>query len=363
MQYKIAYFSMEIALDPAIPTYSGGLGVLAGDTLRAAADLAVPMVAVTLLHRNGYFQQHLDASGNQTESPVVWSPDEMLELVDAAVTVVMEGRSVLVRAWRYKIEGAGGAEVPVYLLDADVPENSLFDQSLTGTLYGFDHHYRLCQEVLLGIGGVEMLRALGHKGIENYHMNEGHSALLTLALLERRLEGQGLEAATEQDTDAVRRRCIFTTHTPVPAGHDQFPREMVHQVLGPVRAGALEATHCCHDQALNMTYLALRFSHYINGVAMHHGEVSRGMFPRYPINAITNGVHATTWICPALRDLFDRHIAGWRRDNLYLRYAVSISLDEIRTAHAAAKHELLDRIRRLSGADLSESEAQRLLAR
>ncbi|MBI1786461.1 MAG: alpha-glucan family phosphorylase [Acidobacteria bacterium] len=353
--YKIAYFSMEIALDPAIPTYSGGLGVLAGDTLRAAADLGVPMAAVTLLHRKGYLQQRLDQYGNQTESPVHWTPEEMLEPMTPVVPVLIEGRTVQVRAWRYRIEGVDQKEVPVYLLDTALPENSTFDRSLTDTLYGEDLHYRLCQEVILGIGGVEMLRALGHQGIESYHMNEGHSALLTLALVERRLESGGLKELTEVDLDAVRRKCIFTTHTPVPAGHDQFPFDLVRQVLGEERASALEVTRCCPSGALNMTFLALRCSHYVNGVAMHHGEVSRGMFPRYPINAITNGVHALTWTCPAFRDLFDRHIAGWRRDNLYLRYAVSLALDEIRAAHQAAKQALLDRIRRLSGVELSDS--------
>ena len=355
MRQKIAYFSMEIALDPAIPTYSGGLGALAGDTLRAAADLNVPMVAVTLLHRKGYFQQHLDPSGNQTETPTVWSPEEMLELLDPVVTVTIEGRPVRVRAWRFMVEGVSGGGIPVYLLDTALPGNSGFDQTLTDTLYGGDHPYRLCQEIVLGMGGVEMLRTLGYHGIESYHMNEGHSALLTLALLERRLEGAGLAAATEQDIEAVRRKCIFTTHTPVPAGHDQFPRELVRQTLGEPRLGLLDDTGCCPNGALNMTYLALRFSHYVNGVAMHHGEVSRGMFPRYPINAITNGVHALTWTTPAFLELYDQHIAGWRRDNLYLRYAVGIPLEEIRTTHARAKHDLIERVHRLTGVRLDNN--------
>lgn len=346
---------MEIALDAALPTYSGGLGVLAGDTLRSAADLAVPMVAVTLVYRKGYFRQHLDSRGNQTEEPSVWRPEEVLEPVTGSVSVSIEGRAVLVRAWRYWVHGVGGHGVPVYLLDTAVPQNSPWDQALTDHLYGGDIHYRLCQEAILGIGGVKLLEHLGYTGIASYHMNEGHSALLTLALLERQIGRSNLGLATEDDLQAVRRKCVFTTHTPVPAGHDQFPRDLMRQVLGEDRSSVMHVTHCCPDDSLNMTFLALRFSHYINGVAMHHGEVSRGMFPRYPIRAITNGVHAVTWTSKPYRDLYDRHIPEWRRDNLYLRYAFGIPLDEIRSSHADAKSALLERVKAQTGMTLDHS--------
>lgn len=345
---------MEIALDPALPTYSGGLGVLAGDTLRSAADLAVPMVAVTLVYRKGYFRQHLDNRGNQTEEPSVWKPEDILEPVSGTVSVSIEGRPVLVRAWRYWVQGAGGHRLPVYLLDTAVTPNSPWDQTLTDQLYGGDVHYRLCQEAILGIGGVELLEQLGYTEIGSYHMNEGHSALLTLALLERQIGRSNLGSATEQDLQAVRRKCVFTTHTPVPAGHDQFSRDLMRQVLGEDRSSVLHVTHCCPDHFLNMTFLALRFSHYINGVAMHHGEVSRGLFPRYPIRAITNGVHGVTWTSKPYRDLYDLHIPEWRRDNLYLRYAVGIPLDEIRSCHADAKSALLDRVKAQTGVTLDE---------
>src|SRR6185503_12499752 len=156
----VAYFSMEIALDKAVPTYSGGLGVLAGDTLRSAADLGIPVVGVTLLHRKGYFEQHIDAHGNQTESASDWRPESMLEAVDATTTVMIEGRSVAVRAWKYAVRGFSGHEVPVYLLDTQLPENSEFDRTLTDYLYGGDSHYRLLQEVVLGMGGAGLLRAI-----------------------------------------------------------------------------------------------------------------------------------------------------------------------------------------------------------
>lgn len=351
---RVAYFSMEIALDPEIPTYSGGLGVLAGDTVRSAADLGVPMVAITLVHRKGYFRQVLDESGKQTEAPNRWDPSNLLELMEGTASVVIEGRHVRVSAWRYWIKGIGGRRVPVYLLDTDSPENSEWDRTLTDFLYGGDVHYRLCQEVVLGIGGVKILRRLGYEDVTVFHMNEGHASLLALALLEERLGDANLAAATETDIREVRRQCVFTTHTPVPAGLDQFSRELMARVLGTDRAGILDATHCCPEALLNMTYLGLRFSHYINGVAMHHGTVSQGMFPQYPISAITNGVHAVTWTSPAFRNLYDTHIPQWRRDNAYLRYAIGISLEEIRTTHQLAKVALLEAIKTKTGLALDE---------
>jgi starch phosphorylase len=352
---RIAYFSMEIALDSDIPTYAGGLGVLAGDMLHSAADLETAMAAVTLVHHNGYFRQKLDSQGNQREEPDPWRPADRLEALDPRASVVIEGRTVFVRAWRYWIRGISGHAVPVYLLDTALPENSPWDQTLTNDLYGGDQHYRLCQEVILGIGGARMLQALGYTNITSYHMNEGHAALLAVGLLEQDLGEGNLGQATERDIERVRRRCVFTTHTPVPAAFDQFSRELARQVLGEDLFRMLEVTNCCHEHTLNMTFLALRFSNYINGVAMHHGEVSRGMYPEYPIRAITNGVHATEWTCLPFQALFDRHIPEWRYDNLYLRYAIGISLEEIRNAHLAAKRRLIEEVARRDQARLAES--------
>lgn len=345
---------MEIALDASIPTYSGGLGVLAGDTLRSAADLAVPMVAVTLLHRKGYFRQLLEQSGQQRESAEQWNPAERLKPLTNTACVSLEGRAVQIRAWSYEVRGITKQSVPVYLLDTDVPENDTADRGLTDQLYGGDQHYRLCQEAILGLGGLEILAALGYQDLKVYHMNEGHSALLALGLLERQLSIRASPSPTPDDVLAVRRSCVFTTHTPVPAGHDQFAKGLAKQVLGDARVQLIEAVNGYHDGTLNMTYLALRLSHYINGVAMHHGEISRGMYPEYPVRAITNGVHAVTWTSPPFAELYDRHIPEWRRDNLYLRYAVGISLEEIRTAHLAAKQEFLRVLKTRTGRELDE---------
>jgi starch phosphorylase len=345
----VAYFSMEIGLESSIPTYAGGLGVLAGDTIRSAADLDVPMVAVTLLHRQGHFYQRLDARGQQTEEPVVWSVDDFLDPLPARVQVEIEGRSVQLCAWRYVVKGVSGAQVPVYLLDADLPENQPEDRQLTDVLYGDDGAYRLSQEVILGIGGVRMLRALGYRQIARFHMNEGHAALLVLALFDEQLATAGADATvTPEMIETVRQQCVFTTHTPVPAGHDQFPADLAHRILGNVYCDQL---HICEQvSGLNMTALALHNAQFINGVAMKHGDVSRGMFPGYPIHSITNGVHPATWIAPALHTLYNRYLPGWQRDAFLLRYAIGIPSAAIWEAHQEAKRTLIAYVNRETNA-------------
>jgi starch phosphorylase len=348
-QGTIAYFSMEIGLDPAMPTYSGGLGVLAGDTIRSAADLKVPMIAVTLLHRKGYFHQRLDASGWQREEPAGWIIEDFLKEMLPRASVTIEGRTVHLRAWRYEVIKVSDFKVPVFFLDSDLPENSEWDRTLTHFLYGGDHHYRLCQEVILGIGGVRMLRALGYDRIERFHMNEGHSSLLTLELLDEEARKAGRQSIIQEDIEAVRKRCVFTTHTPVPAGHDQFSLDLVNRVLGHRQVFVdMKDIFCC-EGLLNMTYLALNLSRYINGVAKKHGEVSRLMFAAHTIDAITNGVHAATWVSRPFQELCDRYIPGWREDNFSLRYALNIPKQEVWEAHQEAKNDLIEYVNRKTG--------------
>jgi len=340
---QIAYFSMEIALQSSIPTYAGGLGVLAGDTIRSAADMGLPMDAVTLLAHKGYFHQKLDETGWQTEEPVRWQVDDYLTLLDARTFVEIEGRKVALQVWQYEVKGVSGHVVPVYLLDADLEENSENDRVLTHYLYGGDEYYRLCQEVILGIGGVRMLRALGHDGLFNrYHMNEGHAALLVVELLDELVREQDDKEITQAHFDAIRPHCVFTTHTPVPAGHDKFPLDMVYRVLG--RTGPF--VHCerafCPAGELNMTFLALNNSHFVNGVAKRHRQVSQQMFSGFDIDAITNGVHVATWASASMQNLFDRFISGWREDYASLRYAINIPQQDIWNAHVAAKDELIE---------------------
>ncbi|MBI4431193.1 MAG: alpha-glucan family phosphorylase [Candidatus Omnitrophica bacterium] len=347
----IAYFSMEIGVKSDIPTYSGGLGVLAGDTVRAAADMGIPLVGITLLHRKGYFHQKLDPTGWQTEQPERWDVADYLEKVNAETSVVIEGRTVYLRAWRFEVVGAGGHKVPVYFLDSDLSKNSEADRSLTDYLYGGDQRYRLCQETILGIGGVKMLRSLSYRNIQRFHMNEGHSSLLVLELLTESMKAKNRKKPTPEDFESVRSKCVFTTHTPVPAGHDQFPAAMADGIIGDHRGFDIRDVLCSGD-VLNMTYLALNFSHYVNGVAKKHGEVSRQMFFGYEVDAITNGVHAGTWVSDPIKDLFDHYIPGWREDNLSLRGALSIPKWEIWEVHRKTKHALLDLVNAKTGSEM-----------
>ena len=345
---RVAYFSMEVAVGSSMPTYSGGLGVLAGDTLKSCADLRVPVVGVTLLFRKGYFDQKFDQWGGQQEGPVEWNPAHFLQPLTETVQVEVEQRTVRVRAWQHNIVGLSGYVVPLLLLDTDVEGSTDDDRALTDYLYGGDQKYRLAQEILLGIGGVRMLRALGYGGVEKFHMNEGHASLLVLELLNRQKEGQ----PAEWDFEKVRNQCVFTTHTPVPAGHDKFEYGLVERVLG--QAVPFEMMQMLGGQErLNMTLLALNLSRYVNGVAKRHEEVSREMFPGYPINHITNGVHSWTWTCDSFKVLYDRYIQGWANDPAMLRKAVSLPKDELWTAHSEAKTRLLALVKERTGIALS----------
>jgi starch phosphorylase len=350
---RVAYFSMEVAIASYIPTYSGGLGVLAGDMLRAAADLRVPMIGVTLVHRLGYLEQELDEAGSQKERPAPWSPEAWATPLPQRVSIQLEGREVQVRAYAYELEGANEGSVWVLLLDTDLPENSEEDRTLTNQLYGGDARYRLMQEAVLGIGGVRMLRALGCTSLERFHMNEGHAALLALELVDESTRSAGRSDVEQKDIERARKLCVFTTHTPVASGHDQFPLELAERVLGRPEIKHMSEIFCC-DGVLNMTFLALNLSHYVNGVAKRHQEVSQQMFASYPIDAITNGIHAATWATPAFQALFDRAIPGWREDNASLRYALKIPRSSVQAAHLEAKRTLLDRVRHDSGKHMSE---------
>jgi len=354
-----------------MPSYSGGLGVLAGDTIRAAADLRLPMVAISLLYRKGYFTQRLADDGSQTEEAVEWRMEDFLQEEPARASLPLENRRVELRCWKYDVKGVRGFEVPVYFLDAHLPSNAEADRNLTGSLYGGDSYYRLCQEVLLGIGGVRMLRALGYTELTRYHMNEGHAALLSLELLGEEAQKTGRKTFSGEDMEKVRSKCVFTTHTPVPAGHDAFPMEFLTRAF-PTQTALFDLSDSSsadlvkrvlradqrfpdlqeaakHGASLNMTQLALSLSTYVNGVAKQHGETSRQMFPEARIEAITNGVHAGTWTSPAFQQLFDRYIPSWREDNYSLRSALGLPAEEVWAAHLIAKHDLLEMVREKTG--------------
>ncbi|MGK2905324.1 MAG: alpha-glucan family phosphorylase [Desulfuromonadales bacterium] len=349
---RIAYFSMEIGLTTDIPTYSGGLGVLAGDTIKSAADLKLPLVAVTLLSRKGYFKQTFNGDGWQQESDVDWNPETLLELLPSKASVSIENRDVLVQAWLFRVTSPTGGELPVIFLDTDIPGNLTEDRKITDHLYGGDKDYRLKQEVVLGLGGARLLQILGFQ-IRKYHMNEGHASLLTLELLNhhrRHLEDTWDERAT-WNVSKVQEKCVFTTHTPVEAGHDRFPYDMVQRIMGAVvPLGLLKELG--GDDELNMTMLALNLSHFVNGVAKKHGEVSQVLFPGFKIHAITNGIHPFTWASPYMMTLYDKYLPGWANEPELLVRVDNIPDQEIHEAHAGAKAYLFQYIEETTGVRL-----------
>ncbi|MEW6602294.1 MAG: alpha-glucan family phosphorylase [Nitrospirota bacterium] len=350
---KIAYFSMEIGLRDEIPTYSGGLGVLAGDTVKAAADLCLPFVAVTLISRKGYFFQQIDANGHQTELPAVWDPSRLLKKSSEKITVTIEGRKVFIQAWVYFVESPReGSKVPVIYLDTDLPENSAEDRSLTDCLYGGDESYRIKQEVVLGIGGVRMLRKLGFQ-IKKFHMNEGHAAFLTLELLHE--HKKDIESVWDEDhiwdTESVKDLCVFTTHTPVEAGHDKFTYELYDKVFNDYFPKNI-LKKLAGEKSLNMTLLGFNLSKYVNGVAKKHGQVSKSMFPGYQINAITNGVHSYTWTCESMKKVFDKYLPGWANEpEIFVRIG-AIPDEELWAAHQESKKILIDYVNSVSDAGM-----------
>ena len=351
---RIAYFSMEIALQNEIPTYAGGLGVLAGDTLRSATDLDLPMVAVSLVSRAGYFRQEIDAQGRQSEHPANWDPAGLAQALDARIAVMIEGRKVWIGAWLYVLKGHMGGRQPVLLLDTDLDENSSDDRKITHYLYGGDNIYRLKQEIVLGLGGARLLQALGFT-IRHYHMNEGHSALLGLELMRRyTYSAEHLRPGESQyDIPRVRDLCSFTTHTPVEAGHDRFSYDLVRRVLDNGFDFEM-LKHLAGEDNLNMTRLALNLSEYVNGVAGKHAEISNAMFPGYRVHAITNGVHPYTWAAAGFRQLYDHHTPGWCHEpQLLIRADCCIPEAAIWQAHVQAKQHLIETVQILTGVVLN----------
>lgn len=340
-QARIAYLSMEIGIAPAIPTYSGGLGLLAGDVARAAADLAAPMVFVTLLYREGYFHQRIDETQWQHEDPVQWSPKNHCTPLGHVASVAIEGREVRIAAWRHDVapHAAGGRAVPIILLDTDLPENDPHDRTITHALYAGDPRHRVRQEAVLGIGAVRALKALGARNLQRWHLNEGHAAF---AVCELGLKGHVTDASP----------CVFTTHTPIAAGHDRFPMWLVRDVLGEPFAARLyaDAPDAVLDDILNMTMLAAWRSRAVLGVSRKHGEVSRSLLGMPEIESVTNGAHGPFWTDHALAPLLDKHAHGWREDPSRLARAQAIPTDDLALAHADAKRRLVERINRETNA-------------
>lgn len=330
-KHKIAYFSAEYGLHEALPIYSGGLGVLAGDHLKSASDIGLPFCAVGLLYREGYFIQDIDSEGRQQAlfHRLEWSDLPIAPAVDASgeevyIQVELPGRVLRAKVWEARV-----GRISLYLLDADIPDNNAADRALTQRLYGGDQETRIQQEVLLGIGGVRALRALAIAPTV-FHMNEGHSAFLGLERVRELIHDEGL--AFEQAREVVRASSLFTTHTPVPAGNDAFPLPMMekyfrhfYESISLTRGEFMNLgmdTAPDGGQLFSMTVLALAFSSMSNGVSELHGHVARSMWQHIwpsvpvhetPIDHITNGVHTCTWLSIDMAELLDKHFEpGWR---------------------------------------------------
>ncbi|MCK5019186.1 MAG: alpha-glucan family phosphorylase, partial [Candidatus Peribacteraceae bacterium] len=331
---KAAYFTMEIGLRADMPTYAGGLGMLAGDMMRSCADMKVPVACVTMCWQHGYMKQTIHPDGSQNYEDRQWNPEDFMKKLDKKIIVTLEGREVTVCAWQLDMKGRTGFNVPIIFLDTNCEENNPADREITKYLYGGDGYMRIKQEAVLGIGGVRMLRALSYNEIGTYHMNEGHAAFLTLELLRER----------DYQNEKVIPSCAFTTHTPVKAGHDVFSYKMAHQVIGDMIPWHIK--ELAGEDSLSMTLLAMNLSHYTHGVSKIHGEVSKAMFPGKEIDYITNGIHHLTWACDDIANLLDKYAKNWREDPSVLTAMTcdDIPDEELWSAHQSAKKRLIDEV-------------------
>jgi starch phosphorylase len=364
----VAYFSAEFGLHESIPVYSGGLGVLAGDHIKSASDLAIPLIGIGLFYGQGYFRQQLDSTGWQLEdyrqtdiNQLPMEPAIGKNRVPVTIQIETRGGSIRAKVWRVKV-----GRCDLLLLDSNVEGNAPEDRELTSRLYGGDGRVRIRQELLLGVGGVRALKAMGvTPGV--YHMNEGHSGFAVLEAIRTRMVEEGL--TFDQAVPTVAREVVFTTHTPVPAGHDRFPAELLEEHLGPLR-DELGISHDRlmalgrenpgnHHEGFCMTVVGLKLSRRANAVSSLHGEVSRamwtGLYPgrsedQVPIGHITNGVHVPSWLAPQMYRLYDRHLgAGWNEhsgDPRTWEGIESVDDGELWETHLSLKSRLLDFVRR-----------------
>lgn len=370
-QHPVAYFCAEFGVHNSLPLYSGGLGILAGDHLKSASDLNLPFVGIGLLYRFGYFRQRLRRDGWQEEHYGETHPDKLpIHKVHEesgtplTISLSIRERTVHAQVWRADV-----GRVHLYLLDTNIPQNQEIDRLVTGHLYGGDRETRVVQEMLLGIGGVRMLRKLNIDPAV-FHLNEGHSAFLTLELARELIQhGLSFHAAAKQ----VRELCVFTTHTPVAAGNDEFEPDLIAKCFGSSYEQELGLTHeeflalgrvdaSNSKENFGLTPLAIRMSRSTNGVSRKHGEVSRALWRKLwperttdqiPITHVTNGVHAPTWVAPAIASLYRKYVdENWQElladKAVWSRGIASIADEELWLAHSLLKRRLIEFVRKRS---------------
>ncbi|MEC8670606.1 MAG: alpha-glucan family phosphorylase [Candidatus Thermoplasmatota archaeon] len=344
----VGYFTAEIGLWSELHTYSGGLGVLAGDHVKSAADAEIPLVGVTLVYRKGYGRQHLDKDGVQTETYRDLDPANHMQDTGMEISLPLDGGELWAKVWRADITGVSGHVVPVYFLDTFHPKNSEKHLELGLTLYGGDDWVRIRQEYLLGVGGLRLLDKLGLE-VDGLHLNEGHC---TFALLEMLGKGWSREQ--------LAKRVLFTTHTPVPAGHDRFEWEAVEEVLGdllPADAKQLviDAGDPEEGRRISMSHLAVALSGPVNAVSNLNAWVASSMFADHHIAPITNGVHHITWTSPMMADLFDKQLPGWREDPTKLAHAGKIPTEDLAGARDVARKVLRELVQTSTGVRLDKN--------
>ena len=342
----VGYFTAEIGLWSELHTYSGGLGVLAGDHVKSAADAGIPLVGITLLYHQGYARQHIDQDGIQTETFPEFDPSEYLSKTDIVITLQLDGKTLLAYTWKADIIGQSGHIVPVYFIDTRHPANSPEHQALSSRLYGGDDDVRIRQEYVLGVGGVQLFDHLDEE-LSGLHLNEGHCTFAMLELLNR---GWSREVLAQ--------RSLFTTHTPVPAGHDRFEWSLVEDVIGDLlpndakqlvqNAGDSENGARC-----SMSHLAVALSTSVNAVSKLNADVAMTMFDDQIIQPITNGVHHITWTSPVMTSLYDEHLNGWRSQPSSIAHASTLPTDDLLIARSTARKELREYVRSNTGVELS----------
>tara|TARA_Y100001958_G_C21228675_1_gene554182 strand:+ start:559 stop:2208 length:1650 start_codon:yes stop_codon:yes gene_type:complete len=344
----VGYFTAEIGLWSELHTYSGGLGVLAGDHVKSAADANIPLVGVTLLYRKGYGRQHLDGDGIQTETYRDLDPAQHLQDTGMDISLPLDGGELWAKVWRADITGVSGHVVPVYFLDTFHPKNTEKHLDLGLTLYGGDDWVRIRQEYLLGVGGLRLLDKLGHD-VDGLHLNEGHC---TFALLE--MLGKGWTR------EQLAKRVLFTTHTPVPAGHDRFEWGAVEEVLGDLLPSdakqlVIDAGDPEEGRRISMSHLAVALSGPVNAVSNLNAWVASSMFADHHIAPITNGVHHLTWTSPMMAELFDEQLPGWREDPTKLAHAGKIPTEELVESRGIARKVLRELVQTSTGVRLDKN--------
>jgi starch phosphorylase len=322
---SIAYICLEFGLEDTIKTYAGGLGILAGDTIKTAADLHLPFIGISLLYKNGYFKQSVDEQGNQSAENDVWDWSKILHKEIDSLKIVIGQQILYVHVWSYQIKGQQGS-VPLYFIDTDHPDNPEEFRKVSDRLYAPDHHIRLLQQLVIGYGAIQVYERLTKTLPEIIHINESHAAYSIVYLLKK---------LNEED---VKNRFVFTTHTPVTAGHSKHNVEELTGLLG-TDLTYIDTT-LTKDGVLNLSELAIFYSKYTNAVSYMHREVTKHMFPESHVEAITNGVHPQTWVSHAMQKVFDQHIPEWRIDTDHLRKSLIIPDEEIDKAHKISKNEL-----------------------